>query len=66
MRSAWATARLLDQLASVDDERLARTTVLCSNLQRDGKATKRPFLVFQGLHLEFAYGAGPSCRRPIG
>jgi hypothetical protein len=32
------------------------TTTLCSNLERYGKATKRPFLVFQGLHLEFTYG----------
>jgi hypothetical protein len=32
------------------------TTTLCSNVQRYGKATERPFLVFQGLHLEFSYG----------
>ena len=29
---------------------------LCSSLERYGKATNRPFLVFRGLHLEFTYG----------
>jgi len=29
---------------------------LCSGLERYDKATRRPFLVFQGLHLEFTYG----------
>lgn len=29
---------------------------LCSSLERYDKTTKRPFLVFQGLHLEFTYG----------
>ena len=32
------------------------TDTLCTNLERYEKATKRPFLVFQGLHLEFRYG----------
>jgi hypothetical protein len=31
-------------------------STLCGNLERYGHATTRPFLVFQGLHLEFAYG----------
>jgi len=29
---------------------------LCGSLERYDKATRRPFLVFQGLHLEFTYG----------
>ena len=31
-------------------------STLCTSLDRYGKATRRPFLVFQGLHLEFTYG----------
>jgi len=29
---------------------------LCGSLERYGRATRQPFLVFQGLHLEFDYG----------
>lgn len=29
---------------------------LCGSLERYDKATRRPFLVFQGLHLQFTYG----------
>lgn len=32
------------------------TTTLCGSLKRYDDATKRSFLAFQGLHLQFTYG----------